>query len=289
VVRVEQVCIDCQVNNAFRLLPKLKVNGIGENGLRNKIMQAAEKHLDSDVPLYLAKDVFGCLLEHTNISAFFGSLKKFTNEQVINFLEKNRNNCKDDLLERIRHSILGNLIDYGIPGHVEKDIEKELENIHLYSFGVNHFEDLKQDLSQAKKLVYLADNCGEIIFDIEVIDFLRKYYPELDITLVVRSKEILNDMTLEDMKQINYTGKIVGTGTGLPGVTLSEANEDFQKLMDNADVIISKGQGNFEGLYDAAPHRIYFIFVVKCDYIADMLGVQKGDMMLLLNKRHQSI
>lgn len=287
-VRVEQVCIDCQVNNAYRLLPKLQVNGIGENELKNKIWKAAEKHLESDVPLYLAKDVFGCLLNHTNISEYFGSLKKFTNQQVINFLDKNLDNGKDDLLERIRHSILGNLIDYGIPGHVEKDIEKELENIHLYSFGVNHFDFLLKDLSHAKKLVYLADNCGEIIFDLEVINFFRKNYPALDITLVVRSKEILNDMTLEDMKQINYTGNIVGTGTGLPGVTLREASEDFKKLLDSADLIISKGQGNFEGLYDSAPHRIYFIFVVKCVYIADMLGVQKGDMMLLLNKRHQS-
>ncbi len=279
-MKIIQECVNCQVTNAEKIINKS--NFEKKEFLLDKVKEVAKKFSEYDNPLYLAHGIFNELKNHIDVEKFFDIQKHKTNNIAKKFLEKFYNQIEkseDVLFEKVKFSILGNIIDYGIPEQSDKDFEKEFNEIHKYSFGVNHFNKFADELSNAKNLVYLADNSGEIIFDICLIEHIQKFFPELNIVLGVRSNKILNDITLEDMLAFGYKGNVVETGSIYPGTMTDKVSSDFYSLLENADIIISKGQGNFEGLYPKTDFSVYFAFVAKCDYVANNLGVDKGNLL----------
>jgi len=123
------------------------------------------------------------------------------------------------------------------------------------------------DLAKGQTLLYLGDNAGEIVLDRFLIREIKRRYPQLKIYFATRGKPVINDVTVRDAKNIGLDkyAVIINNGTDFPGTILSECSEDFIKVFSTADVIISKGQGNFESLADN-PRKIYFIFLCKCGY-----------------------
>ena len=126
---------------------------------------------------------------------------------------------------------------------------------------------LKADLQKAKTLTYLTDNCGEIVLDKLFIKKIKEVYPHLDITVIVRGDKVLNDATLEDAKAVGLTDvvKVIGNGSSIAGNALGYISEEAETLICNADVVISKGQGNFESL-NGCGLNIYYLFLCKCDW-----------------------
>ena len=114
-------------------------------------------------------------------------------------------------------------------------------------------------------MVYLTDNCGEVVLDKMLVKLLKEMYPNLDITVIVRGEQILNDATMEDAVQIGMTDmvNVIGNGNNIAGTWLDAVSEQALKLIDQADVIIAKGQGNFETLYGCGKN-IYYMFLCKC-------------------------
>jgi len=123
--------------------------------------------------------------------------------------------------------------------------------------------------------LYLGDNAGEIVFDKIFIETIMHN----NLTYVVRGASILNDATLEDAKNtgMDLAADVFSNGYGAPSTILRKCSREFQKVFQEADLIISKGQGNLEGLITHHDPRIFFLLMVKCDVIADLLQVQKGD------------
>ena len=133
---------------------------------------------------------------------------------------------------------------------------------------------LRKELRDASTVLYVGDNCGEIVLDklfIETIDHPNIYF-------AVRGKPVINDITVEDAEKVGMdrVAKIVTTGDDAPGAVWETASEDFKELFLSSDVVISKGQGNLEGLIDVR-HNIYFLLVTKCDLIANRVGAKTGD------------
>jgi uncharacterized protein with ATP-grasp and redox domains len=172
----------------------------------------------------------------------------------------------------------GNIIDTGIM--FEYDIEKTIEETMEKGFSIDHYQYFDEDVENAETILYLADNCGEIVFDAPVVKFLadkgKKVY------VAVKSAPILNDALHEDavFAGIDKYAEIVETGSGFLGVNPSDSSIEFMNLLDTCDIIISKGQANFESLsdYDKAKGHIYFILKIKCDRVADVIkGSRYGD------------
>jgi uncharacterized protein with ATP-grasp and redox domains len=126
------------------------------------------------------------------------------------------------------------------------------------------------------------DNCGEIVIDKLIIEELRKLNPQVNITAIVRGEEVINDATIEDAEQVglNELVKVIGNGSDILGTCLKYISEEARTVIEEADVVLSKGQGNFETLqgYDK---NIYYIFLCKCEMIAEMFGVEKFSPMLV--------
>lgn len=177
----------------------------------------------------------------------------------------------------------GNIIDFGAKYHGDLDLNKELQALHETSFSHYDIEPFKDTLASASTLLYLCDNCGEIVFDMLFIRELQREYPNLQITAAVRDKPIINDATLTDAQEIGLDRLVptISSGSIYPGTILPETTDAFQELFHSADMILSKGQGNFETLLPLADKRLFFLLRIKCEYMASLANVEKDNLVLM--------
>jgi len=187
------------------------------------------------------------------------------------------NNSPNKLLTAIRIAIAGNVIDLGVGK--EFNILEDVDKILVQEFAIFDFEEFKYQLEKAKSILYLGDNSGESVFDKILIEELNK-----PVTYVVRDVPVINDVTVEDAVNsgLDEVAEIISSGSSAPGTILNLCNDAFLERFNNADMIISKGQGNYEGLSNV-DRSVFFLLKAKCAVIASNLGVKENDIVLLLN------
>jgi len=188
---------------------------------------------------------------------------------------------KDPLLMAVKMAIIGNVIDYGTMNRI--NVKDMIENIAHKPFIDSDYEDFKQRVSEAKSIVFLADNTGEIFFDRLLLEKLQK--KDCKITYVVKQYPIINDATKEDALYAGidaYADIIAGdkdAAYSAPGLVPLNISKELKTLLEDADVVISKGQGNYESLSDF-DREIFFLLMVKCPLVAHNIGIEKGTMVL---------
>ena len=180
----------------------------------------------------------------------------------------------------LRLSIAANIMDYG--PNAEFDIQQTIERVMQSQFAIDHSLELKARLKNAKRVLYLGDNAGEIVFDKLFIEMIMHD----NLTYVVRGSAVLNDATLQDAEQIgmDQIADVISNGYDAASTVLKECSQEFLDLYQSADVIISKGQGNLEGLIDENDPRLFFLLMVKCDVVAEMLQVPTGNFVVYNSK-----
>ena len=180
----------------------------------------------------------------------------------------------DRLLTAIRLAVAGNVIDLGV--NREFDLVEEIEKILHQEFAVLDYEYFKQELYKAKEILYIGDNSGEAVFDKILIEELGK-----PVTFVVREIPIINDITIKEARRIGIdkVATIISSGTTAPGTILELCNQEFIQKFNDADLIISKGQGNYEGL-SGVERSVFFLLKAKCPVIARNIGVRENDIVL---------
>ncbi|NPA39234.1 MAG: DUF89 family protein [Thermodesulfobacteria bacterium] len=195
--------------------------------------------------------------------------------------ELEKGDQREKLEFRIRLSGVGNTFDAG--AYSIKDMKKLVASIKeelKKEFAVWHFEKFWESLKKAKKVLIIGDNAGETVFDKVLIDELKNY---AEVTYAVRPEPIINDATVEDAinSGIHEVARIIPTGCNLPGVVLKECNEEFLKEFESADIVISKGQGNFESLSEEKKTGLFFLLKIKCPVIARHVGIGVGNYVFL--------
>lgn len=181
----------------------------------------------------------------------------------------------------------GNYIDYA----AVKDISKEkllelLEEQEKAGLERTEYGRLKADLERAERLVYLTDNCGEIVLDKIALRLIKERYPELDITAVVRGAPVVNDADMEDARSTGLTDevRVLGNGSDIAGTDLADISDEAREAIQSADVIISKGQGNFETIHGCGLN-IYYLFLCKCDWFVQKFRAERFQGMLVNERR----
>lgn len=189
-------------------------------------------------------------------------------------LEKIVANSDDKLLTAIKIAIAGNVIDLGV--NKAFDIVRDAKSILEQEFAIFDYDAFKKQLAKSKNILYLGDNVGESVFDILLIKELKK-----PVKYAVRAIPIINDVTREDAiaSGIDQVAEIVDSGCKSPGVILSQNTPEFLELFNTADLVISKGQGNFEGL-SSCSRQVFFLLKAKCRIISNHLGVAEGSIIL---------
>lgn len=191
-------------------------------------------------------------------------------------LENIIHKSEDQFTTALRLAIAGNIIDFAANDNfnLQATIDKALTS----EFAIDHSLQLKQAIRNADSVLYLGDNAGEIVFDKLFIKTIE--HPGL--TYVVRGAPVINDATMEDAKYVgmNEIANIISNGYDAPSTIVHKSGKVFQEYFEKADLIISKGQGNLEGLITLNDKRIFFLLMIKCNVMAEFLKIKKGSMVV---------
>lgn len=176
----------------------------------------------------------------------------------------------------LRLAIAGNIMDYG--ANQVFDVQKTIKKTLNTDFAIDHSAMLQQRIKEAKRILYLGDNAGEIVFDKLLIETIR--HPK--VIFAVKDAPVLNDVTVQDAKAVGMyeVAEVISNGYDAGSTLLKKCSPEFLDVYHSADLIISKGQGNMEGLIDEKDPRIFFLFMVKCDVIAERTGAPKGSLVV---------
>lgn len=176
----------------------------------------------------------------------------------------------DSLYAGLQCAILGNYLDFSaLQGQVDFAVlQRMLELSRSFKVDKQTFEALRRDLAQAKTLLYLTDNAGEIGFDRVFAEELHRQFPQLSITFCVRGGNALNDATRADAAQVGIPFPVIDNGTDIAGTIPSLVSEECRNALDTADVILAKGQANVETLLGCGLN-VYYAFLVKCQRFMD--------------------
>ncbi|MGB7983331.1 MAG: ARMT1-like domain-containing protein [Candidatus Nanopelagicales bacterium] len=185
------------------------------------------------------------------------------------------------LLRALKVSATGNVMDSALHGNldIEACVTAELDR----PFAVCDLGPFEADLQNARTVLIIGDNAGETVFDKVLAEELSSH---CDVLFAVRDRAIINDVTAREAFAVGIDAHatVVSTGCAAPGAILDSCSAEFRALFDQADIVISKGQGNFEAL-SGAQRKMYFLLKAKCPKLANALGVDVGDYVMRLNSR----
>ena len=277
-------CIPCMLHSIIRLFK----DGIIQKNKQEIILKKILKHLSSiclnKTPPKIAQEIHKIIRKEINNKDPYKKIKHKYNKLCLdkyNFLNVKIKKSNNPLYEALKLAVIGNVIDFG-PNHTF-NLTKQINNFCDINFAIDDSKKLFRDIKNAKTILYLGDNAGEIIFD----RFFLEYINHNNVFFAVRGKPVLNDVTREDAKfaKIDKIAKIIDTGIDIPGINLEESSIEFKKYFNQADLIISKGQGNYESLSDINYKKIYFLLMAKCDLVANQLKVNKGEIVIEKNTK----
>lgn len=220
----------------------------------------------------------------------FTKIKKEFNQLMLNMeasIEDKIRKANDPLEKALLYARIGNYIDFAALSNVDQStVITLLDEKSSEALDEKEYKNFLHDLSSARKLVYLTDNCGEVVLDKLAVRILKEQYPDLDITVIVRGYPVVNDATMEDAEEIGLTDlvKVIGNGSNVGGTWIPGINSESRELLYNADLIIAKGQGNFETLNDCGLN-IYYLFLCKCDLFQRRFHAENLQGMFLNERR----
>jgi len=274
-LRISFDCIPCTINSFLKLLnrdilPKDK----HEDAVRQLLLSLSEQSFQQS-PASLGRKIHQLIRDILNNPDPYRDIKDKSNIMMLEHAGRLREKIYESsspFKTALKLAVAGNVIDYGPQDRL--DIWETIERILKSNLAKDDSTELFNEIQSAKQILYVGDNCGEIVMDklfLETINHDNVFF-------AVRESPVINDATKEDAVNvgIDRIAQIITTGDNAPGAIWEDSSEEFRKTLLRSDVVISKGQGNFEGLSDVN-HPIYFLLVAKCDLVAKELGVKKGD------------
>jgi len=254
-------CIPCLIKQGIKITNFLNIDNSKNEEMIREILNLLKDEDYKNTPPYLAKKVYSIICKFTETDDPYKKIKEHYNKEILEM--------RKDL----------------------KIILNKLEEVHKKSLKMDNSIEMYEKLKKSKNLLYLGDNCGEIVLDKIFIEYIKNIFPNLNIFYGVRGKPIINDVTLEDAKMVKMeeVAKVLDNGDGAPGTVIKDVKDEFRKLFYTSDIIIAKGQGNYETLSGIDRNHVYMLFMAKCDVIADKIGVKPMSLICMKNINNESI
>jgi uncharacterized protein with ATP-grasp and redox domains len=273
-------CFYCLTRAFEKLLEKENISRDAKRSFTRDMIRIYQDNWDKFNAPEFAQVIHTVFKNYTGNPDPYKKVKKENNKLVISLypeLKKLVNWSKDSFKSALKLAIAGNIMDFaaGDNFNLHSTIEKALKS----EFAIDHSEKLKERLGKARKVLYLGDNAGEIVLDKLFIETINHHC----ITFVVRGTPVINDATMEDAEFVGMKkiANVISNGYDAPSTILGKSGSEFRKYFREADLIISKGQGNLEGLISLGDERIFFLLMVKCNVIAEMLKIKKDSLIVL--------
>lgn len=278
-MKLDKECKSCLYNSQLK-----KVEREQSDGRRLKLFKDGVRALCKEPPAdYCApllmrdidaihRKIFGCGIDYSRE-------KKMFNQKLLTLEEELSNrifSSAKPLKEALKFAMASNYIDFARLCELdESSISVVIAAAEKAEVNPQNLERFETALANSRSLLYLHDNCGEIVLDKILIKLIKRLKPSMQITSVVRGKPIINDVTAEDAKQVGLEkyARVIDNGTNVPGTYLKEISSELKNLLRTSEVIISKGLGNLETLYGEG-YKIFYAFNCKCAHIAQRFGAK---------------
>lgn len=271
-VRLNDNCIRCLINKYCNNFPEGSDRISRLSYTQSVLKEIASASEETSAP-ELVEKIKILREKHLGVKEDYSEEKVFFNNLALSVegIVSDRIKADEDSLKSaVKYAMLGNYIDFGAMAKIdEKDFLNQLNKSDEIYISDEEYNQFKLDLSKSERLVYLTDNCGEIVFDKLLIRIIKNMYPHIEMNVIVRGFPAINDVTMEDAIQTGLTEivPVTGNGTAIAGTALGKISPEALELINNADMIISKGQGNFETLRQCGLN-IYYLFLCKCEMFA---------------------
>ncbi len=283
-------CIPCFFKQALEAGKIAGANKVTQKRILDKLAKDFPKFSLSASPPEIGRDIYAIVRKITKKKDPFAKIKAKSNTLALNIYKKLKNkvaHSSDRLLMATELAIAGNIIDYGVKNSLNVDTElarilaEENRSIKQESKVTFDYNSFKRALKKSHTILYLGDNAGETVFDRVLIEEIKRDDKNNNITYAVKKSPVINDALIKDAIDcgIDKSAKIISSGSDAPGTVLSLCKKSFLNLFNKADMVISKGQGNFEAL-SGSKRPVFFLFMAKCPVVAQHVGCKIGDIIL---------
>lgn len=281
-------CLGCLVNQVVKVADMTQAED--REGLYKKVFTYfANMDYEKKSPEIIG-DTFSILKQHIKNMDPYQELKAYYNQLFLSMESKFRlkiDQAADSFQMALKLAVIGNIIDFN-PSHnlTEDKIRDFFTNMDEMNFYTNNQAILKSKIKKATTMLYIGDNCGEICLDKLFLEQIKKENPKLKIYFGVRGEAIVNDSIEQEAYEvgINQFATILSNQDNSLGTILKRTGEEFQDVFANADVILAKGQANYESLSETKNKTIFYLLMTKCDVIANDIGVPVNSLMCFLQK-----
>ena len=271
-MHMNEMCASCMIS---------KQEALSDNReYLDAIRKIMDDHIKDDSSPYMALRFSQAYEEFFGPAESYAPIRKQYNDLVLSMEDAIRTNIEaseDPLFSALIYSRTGNYIDFAAMDHVEPEtLIRLLEETQADAHDHKTYESFLSQCENAESFLLLADNCGEIVLDRLMLEQIHKRFPKLKLTVMVRDGEVVNDAVMEDAEYacIPSLARVITCGSATGGVVPALMSAEAKAAMDEADVILAKGQGNYEGLYGEGWH-IFYLLLCKCEMFAQRFNVPR--------------
>ena len=278
---IDPACVACIINQSRRVADAIHADERLGRTLVEHVEKMSRDFSFRQSPPEVAAGVYEEMAKLAAKIDLYDEVKAHSTAKAKLFMPELRETIersKDPLLTATKIAVAGNVID--LAAEVSFDLHEEIDKIFETPFAHNDFEALKSALEGAKTLLYIGDNVGEHLFDYLYIETLQRLYPGLQVTYMVRGCPIINDVTMKEALEAGFDTlcHLLDSGVDTPGFVYERANAESRALFDSADLVITKGMGNYECLSPTHRDTLCFLLKVKCQVVAASLEREVGDL-----------
>ncbi|BCD60816.1 MULTISPECIES: DUF89 domain-containing protein [unclassified Nitratiruptor] len=283
-MRLRPDCLVCLFNQALRVTKVLKCDeGCAKEVLDRSALEIANFDF-SLTPPEAAAILYPKISQLLHKEDLYKEVKIESTQKakaLLTFAKEQIRNSSDPLDAALRASVVGNVIDFAT--QYAFDLEEEIKKRFHIPFAIDHKRIFLQKLKKASSLVVLGDNAGEHLFDKIMIEIFKEHFGNLKIYYFVRGRPIINDVTIDEALKagLDTVCEVVDSGVDTPGFCMERASDEAKEIFKNVDLILSKGMGNFECLDNVQDLRLFFLFKIKCDVVANRVGKSVGDLVCI--------
>ncbi|MGI6188968.1 MAG: DUF89 family protein [Clostridiales bacterium] len=274
-------CVHCYLKQAVSCMKMAGIDEDTQHEIIYKLMDYIKDYDRADTPAGNSTLAVLKTYELINNDDPYKEVKKQSNDLALQLYPRLKDIIDengDRLYKALKISVAGNVIDLGIRRSF--NIEEELKYSMETGFAKDHYQAFAKKLEQVDEVLFLGDNSGEIVFDKILVEELVRLGKR--VTYVVKEGPVLNDSTMEDALYVGMdkVARVMTTGSRFLGVSFKHISRKFADVLNNAPLVIAKGQANFESLEQEkmARDRIFFLLKIKCDEVSKTAGVQMGDL-----------
>ncbi len=288
-MRIQDKCIPCVVNQSIKVADMVGIADKSEL-LRKVFTYLSQVDFKASSTPELIGEIFTIFKKETGNEDPYKETRIHYNKmfmEQIPDLEQEINSAGNPFLEAIKYAIIGNLIDFNpIHNLLLSDIETSILQLKGEPLEINDSNLLMQEIMNAGTLLYLGDNCGEICLDRILIQKMKESNPSCHVFFATRGESVVNDSVEEDayFVGIDRYATVISNGDSSLGTVLHRTSKQFQEVYQNADIVIAKGQANYECLSNEKKN-IYFLLMTKCRVIAEDIGVPEMKMICMKNRQ----